>query len=87
MRIQTNCTPYTYKDPYDSETQFNKVSVLINWASQAVRPLKKEEQKDWEMADAMMQSAMESSRAFTLEESPWLLVPSDDNIQKKYQII
>ena len=35
------------------------------------------------MANALVQSAMESSRTFTVEEAPWLLVPSDDNFQKK----
>ena len=83
MNIQYNCILNTYKDEYDSEVQYNKVSVLISWAGRAVHPDKQENQKDWEMADALVQSAMESSRTFTVEEAPWLLVPSDDIFQKK----
>jgi hypothetical protein len=42
-----------------------------------------EEEKDWELAQGLIESAVENSRAYTLEEAPWLLVPQDDPNQRK----
>ena len=45
--------------------------------------MRNEEESDWELAQALAESALENSRAYTIEEAPWDLIPEDDAFQRK----
>jgi hypothetical protein len=66
------------QDKYDSEVQFNKISLLISWACKCLSNKGGPQMQDWEMAQALVESAIKFSQDYSLDHSPWNLIPDEE---------